>query len=109
MGLCDQSLSGFYAEYTRWLGKLGVSVTIDPVAVEMPDRVLLDRDPRLCLYDAGADPDGPAARGVSEEIRGQVSPIHFFRGACDLAAARLWGQAKQSTASWHEPPFPMSR
>src|ERR1022692_734938 len=52
MSLCEQRLSGFYADYMRRLGKLGVSVTINPAAVEMSDRVLLDQDPRICRYDA---------------------------------------------------------
>jgi hypothetical protein len=100
MGLCDQSLAAFYAEYTRRLGKLGVSVTIDPIAVEMSDRVLLDRDPRLCRYDADwanrffraliqADRLLEAFRG---RFVGKASPVHFFWGAGDLAATRFSGR-----------------
>ena len=51
MSLCDQPLSTFYADYMRLLGKLGVRVAISPMAVEIPDRVLLDQDARLCRYD----------------------------------------------------------
>jgi hypothetical protein len=101
LSLCDQPLSGFYAEYTRRLGKLGVAVTIDPIAVEMSDRVLLDRDPRVCRYDADwanrffraliqADRLLEAFRG---RFTGKASPVHFFWGAGDLAATRFSGRA----------------
>jgi hypothetical protein len=100
MPLCQQPLSGFYGEYTRRLANLGVSVKIDPIAVEIPDRVLLDQDPRVCQYD----PDWAnrffraliQADRLLEEFRGRflgkASPVHFFWGASDLAATRFSGR-----------------
>jgi hypothetical protein len=100
MALCEQSLSGFYGEYSRCLGNLGVSVPIDPRAVEIPELVLLDQDRRICGYD----PDWAnrffraliQANRLLEEFRGRfvgkASPVHFFWGAGDLAATRFSGR-----------------
>jgi hypothetical protein len=100
MSLCDQPLATFYAEYMRLLGKLGVRVEISPMAVEIPDRVLLDRDARLCRYDGDwanrffrallqADRLLKEFRG---RFQGKASPVHFFWGAGDLAATRFSGR-----------------
>ncbi len=100
MSLCDQPLSSFFAEYMRLLGKLGVRVEISPMVVEIPDRVLLDRDARLCRYDA--DWANRFFRALIQADRllelfrgrfvGKASPVHFFWGACDLAATRFSGR-----------------
>jgi len=99
--LCQQSLSGFYSEYMQRLAKLGVSVKINPLVVEIPDRVALDQDPRVCQYD----PDWAnrffraliQADRLLEEFRGRfmgkASPVHLFWGAADLAATRFSGRA----------------
>ena len=100
MNLCDQPLSTFYAEYMRLLGNLGVRVEISPVVVEIPEHVLLDRDARVCRYDADwANRFFRALIQVDrllEEFRGRflgkASPVHFFWGACDLAATRFSGR-----------------
>ncbi|HZL16375.1 MAG TPA: DUF5996 family protein [Polyangia bacterium] len=101
IALCDQPLSSFYHEYMRRLANLGVGVTIDPLVVEIVDRVRLDRDPRICHYD----PDWAnrffrallQADRLLKEFRGRftgkASPVHFFWGACDLAATRFSGRA----------------
>jgi hypothetical protein len=100
MSLCDQPLSTFYADYMRLLGKLGVRVEISPMAVEIPDRVLLDRDARICRYDGDwanrffraliqADRVLKEFRG---RFQGKASPVHFFWGAGDLAATRFSGR-----------------
>lgn len=100
MSLCDGPLAGFYADYARRLTKLGVDLAIHPVAVEMPERVLLDQDPRVCRYD----PDWAnrffraliQADRLLKEFRGgflgKASPVHFFWGAFDLAATRFSGR-----------------
>jgi Family of unknown function (DUF5996) len=100
MSLCDQPLSTFYADYMRLLGKLGVQVEISPMAVEMPERVLLDQDARLCRYDGDwANRFFRAllqADRLLKEFRGRflgkASPVHFFWGAGDLAATRFSGR-----------------
>lgn len=100
MSLCDQALSGFHAEYMRCLAKLGVSVTINPLAVEMVDLVHLDQDPRVCRYDPDwanrffraliqADRIFKAFRG---RFLGKASPVHFFWGGFDLAVTRFSGR-----------------
>jgi hypothetical protein len=100
MSLCDQALSGFHAEYMGLLTKLGVSVTINPIAVEMVDLVRLDRDARVCRYD----PDWSnrffraliQADRLLKEFRGRfvgkASPVHFFWGGFDLAVTRFSGR-----------------
>jgi hypothetical protein len=100
MSLCDQALSGFYAEYMRRLTKLGVSVIINPLAVEMVDLVRLDQDSRVCRYD----PDWAnrffrvliQADRLFKEFRGRflgkASPVHFFWGGFDLAVTRFSGR-----------------
>jgi hypothetical protein len=100
MSLCDQPLSTFYAEYMRLLGKLGVRVEISPVVVEIPERVLLDQDARVCRYDADwANRFFRALIQVDRLLKefrgrfvGKASPVHFFWGAGDLAATRFSGR-----------------
>jgi hypothetical protein len=100
MSLCDQPLSSFFAEYMRLLGNLGVRPEISPTVVEIPDRVLLDRDARVCRYDA--DWANRFFRALIQADRllkvfrgrfvGKASPVHFFWGAGDLAATRFSGR-----------------
>jgi hypothetical protein len=100
MSLCDQPLAAFYREYMRLLGNLGVKVEISPGVVEIPERVLLDEDTRLCRYDGDwANRFFRAliqADRLLKEFRGRfvgkASPVHFFWGACDLAATRFSGR-----------------
>jgi hypothetical protein len=100
MSLCDQPLSTFYGEYMRLLGKLGVKLEISPLVVEFPERVHLDEDARLCRYDGDwANRFYRAliqADRLLKEFRGRfvgkASPVHFFWGACDLAATRFSGR-----------------
>lgn len=100
MALCDQQVARFYADYVALLRGLGVEVTINPIAVEVPELVRLDRDTRLCRYD----PDWAnrffrallqADRLLKEfrgKFRGKASPVHLFWGAGDLAATRFSGR-----------------
>jgi hypothetical protein len=101
LSLCDQSLAGFYAVYIECLRRLGISVEIRPFAVELPERVRLDRDARLCRYD----PDWAnrffraliQADRLLKQFRGgflgKASPVHFFWGGFDLAVTRFSGRA----------------
>jgi hypothetical protein len=100
MSLCDQSLSGFFEGYQSCLHRVGVDVPIHPIAVEVPERVRLDADERLCRYD----PDWAnrffralvQADRLLKEFRGRFlgksSPVHFFWGAFDLAVTRFSGR-----------------
>ncbi|HVV49671.1 MAG TPA: DUF5996 family protein [Polyangia bacterium] len=100
MSLGDQPLSEFYARYRRCLASLDVPLAISPVAVEIPELVRLDSDPRPCGYDPGwanrffraliqADRLLEAFRG---RFVGKASPVHLFWGAFDLAATRFSGR-----------------
>jgi hypothetical protein len=98
--LCEGPLAGFYASYMALLHRVGVDVALLPFTVEMPERVRLDRDQRLCHYD----PDWASrffralvqADRLLKEFRGRflgkASPVHFFWGGFDLAATRFSGR-----------------
>ncbi len=100
MPLCDDQLSGFYATYVERLARLGLKVRIFPVAVEIPERIRLDEDARVCSYD----PDWAnrffralvQSDRVFQQFRGRflgkASPVHFFWGGFDLAATRFSGR-----------------
>ena len=96
----EQPLASFYAGYVGLLEQLGVDLDIYPYAVEMPERIRLDRDTRLCRYDpvwveryfralVQADRLLKEFRG---RFVGKASPVHFFWGAFDLAATRFSGR-----------------
>lgn len=100
MSLTECGLATFYAEYMSLLGRLGVSVELNPIAVEIPELVLLDTDDRLCGYDPDwanrffrvlvqADRVFKTFRG---RFLGKASPVHLFWGAFDLAATRFSGR-----------------
>jgi hypothetical protein len=100
LALAEQPLSSFYAGYAELLARLGVALEIYPYAVEVPERIRLDQDHRLCRYDPiwvsrffqallQADRLLKAFRG---RFIGKASPVHFFWGAFDLAATRFSGR-----------------
>ena len=94
------ALSSFYAGLMASLGKLGIAVAINPVSVEMPEAVHMDRDARACHYDADWARRffGALVRidAVLKRFRGgflgKASPVHFFWGALDLAVTRFSGR-----------------
>jgi hypothetical protein len=100
MPLRDGTLAHFYAEYAGCLARLGIDLSIHPFAVEMPERIRLDRDTRSCRYD----PDWAnrffrvlvQADRLLKEFRGRfigkASPVHFFWGGFDLAVTRFSGR-----------------
>jgi hypothetical protein len=96
----EQPLSSFYAGYRELLQHLGVEVKLYPYAVEIPERIRLDTDQRLCRYDpVWTERYFRAlvqADRVLKEFRGRfvgkASPVQFFWGAFDLAATRFSGR-----------------
>jgi uncharacterized protein DUF5996 len=100
MRLREEPLAHFYAEYVGRLARLGIDLSIYPFAVEVPERIRLDRDARVCRYD----PDWANrffralihADRLLKEFRGRfigkASPVHFFWGAFDLAVTRFSGR-----------------
>jgi hypothetical protein len=98
--LCTQPLAQFYAAYEQLLHKVGASAPINPLAVEVPERVALDRDPRVCGYDGDwANRFFRVLIQVDRVLKvfrgrfvGKASPVHLFWGALDLAATRFSGR-----------------
>jgi hypothetical protein len=98
--LREGPLSAFYGAYRAGLARLGLSPHLYPYAVEIPERLSLETDPRVCRYD----PEWATrffhalvrADGVFKRFRGRfvgkVSPVHFFWGGFDLAVTRFSGR-----------------
>jgi hypothetical protein len=100
MDLGDGPLADFYADYAQRLGNLGVALAVDPFTVEMPERVRLDQDKRLCVYDGEwANRLFRALVRIDDLFKrfrgrflGKASPVHFFWGGFDLAVTRFSGR-----------------
>lgn len=98
--LRPRSVAEFYVAYFAALETLGVSVSIDPHAVELPTPIRLDRDTEHQSYDAEAvfrfwrilvQADTLLKR-FSTGFLGKISPVHFFWGSFDLAVTRFSGR-----------------
>ncbi len=98
--LAPQSVADFYAATMAALSDLGVSVSIYPRPVEVPDTTPFPEDTVARSYDADAAHRFwqalLQARRVMGLFRarylGKVSPVHFFWGAADLAVSRFSGR-----------------
>jgi hypothetical protein len=100
MTLGPGTVARFYADYLGKLHRLGIDLTLFPMAVEVPERVRLDQDSRPRRYD----PDWASrffralmqADRLLKEFRGgfvgKASPVHFFWGGFDLAVTRFSGR-----------------
>ena len=94
-----RSVAAFYAEVMSALERLGVTVEIWPMSVELPVNVRLDTDETHSSYDAAAAQTFwrgmLAMQPVFESFRGpfvgKCSPVHFFWGSFDLALSRFNG------------------
>jgi hypothetical protein len=96
----DANLAHFHDRYLDVLREIGVTVTIHPLAVEIPETVYLDRDLEPRRHDrdwasrffhalSRADHLFKAFRG---SFLGKASPVHFFWGSFDLATSRFSGR-----------------
>jgi hypothetical protein len=98
--LTSGPLAAFYATYLERLQRIGVRLEMMPYTVELPERISLATDQRVCQYDpewagrffrALLDADR-----LMKEFRGgftgKVSPVHFFWGGFDLAVTRFSGR-----------------
>jgi len=119
LALRPQSVADFYREFMAALAELGVEVNILTKPQEVPDPIPFEQDTVHASYDAEA-----VHRfwrilvwvdEVFKEFRagfiGKVSPVHFFWGSFDLAAARYSGASPREEFSigwWPscEPPGP---
>jgi len=98
--LRSQSVAEFYAEYTRSLAALGVSVDIWPVPVELKTPIPFAEDTQHATYDADAAHRfwrvltrvDQIFQRFSAKFIGKLSPVHFFWGSFDLAVTRFSGQ-----------------
>jgi hypothetical protein len=100
MPLCDGPLVRFYSDYLERLRRLGINVHLYPFAVEIPERIRFDQDPRRCRYDP--EWAGRFFRALLQADRlfkqfrgrfvGKASPVHFFWGGFDLAVTRFSGR-----------------
>ena len=100
MPLRPQPVADFYEEYLGCLSKLGVSVHIHPVPVEVSDPIPFTEDRVHASYD------GEYVRRFwrilmhttalfqhfSSGFIGKISPVHFFWGSFDLAVTRFSGR-----------------
>jgi hypothetical protein len=94
------TLAHFYARFFAGLRRLGVEVSIHPVAVEIVETIHLDRDETFRPYD----PDWAARffgalvqadrllKAFRSDFVGKASPVHFFWGSFDLAVTRFSGR-----------------
>jgi len=101
LALRPQSVADFYRETMEALRSLDMAVNVWTTPVEVEDRTPFEQDRRHCAYD----PEYAnrcwrivmQATRVLTEFRsrflGQVSPVHFFWGAFDLAVTRFSGRS----------------
>ena len=97
--LAPRTVAAFHREVIAALERLGVTVTVWPMSVELPVNVRLDTDETHDSYDPLAAQAFwravLAMQPVFEEFRGRFvgkcSPVHFFWGSFDLAVSRFNG------------------
>jgi hypothetical protein len=98
--LAPQSVADFYAEVMDTLAALGITVTIWPMPVEIPNPVRFDQDHTNAAYDPrSVERFWRILISVDEIFRefrgafvGKASPVHFFWGSFDLAVTRFSGR-----------------
>ncbi len=100
LDLGPRTVRDFHARVMGHLDSLGLSTTIWPMPVEIPDAVRFDEDEAHAAYD----PEAVTAfwRLLVESARvmdtfraryvGKSSPVHLFWGALDLATTRFSGR-----------------
>jgi len=98
--LRPQSVAEFYQEYLGCLAQLGISVTINPVPVEVKDPIPFAEDTVHAAYDAEyvrrfwhiLMRSTAIFQRFSSGFVGKISPVHFFWGSFDLAVTRFSGR-----------------
>jgi hypothetical protein len=100
LALEPRTVADFYSEFMSALRSLGISVTIYPKPVEVPDPVPFAEDTLYRAYDADAAHRFwrivTSLDSVFKQFRarflGKSSPVHFFWGSFDLAVTRFSGR-----------------
>ena len=98
--LQPQTVAAFYGAVMTALQRLGITVRIWPVAVEVPKPIRLDTDESNHSYDPESAQAAwrvllaidPVFESFRSEFIGKHSPVHFFWGAFDLASTRFSGR-----------------
>ena len=101
IALAPQSVATFYEAVQNALRRLGVTVELNPVPVELPDAIRFDQDHKAREFDlAAAIAYWRALLEVQRVFQlfrtrftGKCSPIHLFWGSFDLAVTRFSGRS----------------
>ncbi len=94
------TVAQFYDEFRQTLVSLGVSVTINPMPVEVANPIRCDLDTTHASYDRSAVERfwqvlriaDILLKRFSTNFLGKISPVHFFWGSFDLAVTRFNGK-----------------
>ena len=111
IALEPRTVADFYAAVMETLRRLGITVRIWPVPVEVADPIPFEQDTVHRSYDPAAAHTFwqvlLAVTPVFEQFRarfiGKCSPVHFFWGSFDLAVTRFSGRqapARPVTDKW---------
>jgi len=100
LALKPQSVAEFYRQYLVCLGRLGVSVHIDPLPCEQKEPIRFPDDTVHASYDSEYVErfwkilvrTTAIFQRFSSRFVGKVSPAHFFWGSFDLAVTRFSGR-----------------
>lgn len=98
--LAPRSVADFYREFMSALKSLGITVSIWPMPVEVPNPIRFDEDFSHASYDRGWVNTFWRVLILSDSIFkefrsrfiGKNSPVHFFWGSFDLAVTRFSGK-----------------
>lgn len=100
MPLRAQSVADFHAAVIAALADFGMTVAIDELANEVPERIQLSKDRKHATYEAEyAHRFWRVLLQVDRVFKifrtsfiGKCSPVHFFWGSFDLAVTRFSGR-----------------
>lgn len=100
VALQPRTVTDFYAEFRARLAELDLDVPINPKPVEVVESIPFADDVEHASYDPDAMHRFWTSLVSSQrvfsrfrgEFRGKASPVHFFRGAFDLAVTRFSGR-----------------
>ena len=100
IALQPRSVADFHGAVVDALARLGVSVRIWTMPVEVADPIRFENDTVHCSYDPAAANAfwrtllsiAPVFERFRSGFVGKCSPVHFFWGSFDLAVTRFSGQ-----------------
>jgi hypothetical protein len=100
IALEPRTVAEFYTLVMAALGRMGITVTIWTMPVEVPDPIRFEKDTTHRSYDPAAARRfldvllsiAPVLEGFRGQFVGKCSPVHFFWGSFDLAVTRFSGR-----------------